>query len=121
MYTYKIRTYVDITNPRADRTVSDYITRGQQSNFNTLIQTIGLRANITWRFDPEQFDDCWVWIFEVERPDIYLKGDDSVGLLIDDLHNVPVIGNLSNIKAIYPPVFKTIGPDRNTWITSLHS
>jgi len=116
MQGYKIITTVDITRSGAERDSTDYIATGQQSNFNTLVQTIGLRANIEWDKDPINPDSYWHWLFWVERPDIFSNGESPVALLEFDLHNVPVISNLTNTIAVYPPVFRTCTQDKNTWI-----
>ena len=116
MFRYRIRTYIDITRTLFDRHISDDIIAGQMSNFNSFIQGIGLRANIVWDKDPTKHEDLWVWDFYVEQPEIFKDGEDDVALLCKDLHGIPIIGNLTNTRAIYPPVIRTLGQDLNTWI-----
>jgi hypothetical protein len=127
---YQITTLVDITKTNPHRGSTDPLTLGQQSNYNTLIQTIGLRANIDSSIDPkmdtgrlpEPFTGkgaYWTFIFEVEREQTFLKGDDPVGLLSDDLHGVPVVIGLRDTVNFKLPVFQTSGNLINTHINSV--
>jgi hypothetical protein len=127
---YQITTLVDITKTNPHRGSTDPLTLGQQSNYNTLIQTIGLRANIDSSIDPkmetgrlpEPFTGkgaYWTFIFEVEREQTFLKGDDPVGLLSDDLHGVPVVIGLRDTVNFKLPVFQTSGNLINTHIDSV--
>ncbi len=118
MFIYKIETYIDITCSNAPRDSSDWLLKGQQDNFNTLIQTIGLRTNVDWDTDPILLNDKWHWTFFVEQPDIFLLDGNPVGLLQNDLHNVPIISNLTNKKEINPAVFRTQDSKINTWISN---
>lgn len=130
MARYQIITLVDITRSQPNRDETDVIKLGQQANFNSLLQAIGLRSNIEWQRDPQHYKgrlpdpiegkaDYWVWEFEVEREDVFLKGDDSVGLLKDDLHGVPIIENLQNTNDFDPAIFQSKGNNINIWITHL--
>jgi hypothetical protein len=125
---YKIVTLVDITRSDPDRKEPNKFKVGQQANFNSLIQAIGLRANIEWSVDPRKHNGSlplplvgkavhWTWEFDVERDDVFLKDNDPVGLLLDDLHGVPIVGLLENSVDIHPLVFQTRGDNTNIWIT----
>jgi hypothetical protein len=127
---YQIITLVDITKTNPHRGSTDSLTLGQQSNYNTLIQTIGLRANIDNSIDPtittgrlsEPFvgkGAYWTFIFEVERDDIFAKDADPIGLLKDDLNNVPVVTGLKDTVNFKLPVFQTTGNLINTHIEKL--
>ena len=122
---YEITTLIDITRPNISRSESDRLKVGQQSNFNSLIQAIGLRSNVDWIKDPIVLDgrlpepfqgksNHWQWQFEVEREQVFQKGDNPVGLLIDDLHGVPVITSLTETAEIKPAAFQTKGNAINT-------
>lgn len=128
MARYKIITLIDITVSRPSRSETDRIKLGQQANFNSLIQAIGLRSNVTWIKDPEKLtgrlpDDIdgkavhWIWEFDAEREDVFLKGTDPVGLLKDDLHGVPVVDRLENSVEIAPSAFQTKNGSQNTWLS----
>lgn len=124
---YQITTLVDITRSQPDRTETDKIKIGQQANFNSLVQAIGLRSNIEWTTNPKKETGTlpdhikgkanhWTWVFDVEREDVFLRDDDPVGLLVDDLHGVPIIGNLENSVDLNPSAFQTKGQNQNTWL-----
>lgn len=127
MARYQIITLVDITRTSVDRASSDQLKISQQANFNSLVQSIGLRSNVTWNRDPERCTGRmpepadgkavhWIWEFEVEREDVFLKNGDQTGLLIEDLNNVPVIVGLTEDADLTPAAFQTINGNRNTWV-----
>jgi hypothetical protein len=127
MARYEIITLVDITRHNITRSETDKVKIGQQANFNSLIQAIGLRANIGWHSEPAMKTGTlpnpfkgkatyWTWIFETEREDEFLKDNDPVGFLMHDLHGVPIIDNLRNSADIYPAAFQTTGDNVNTTI-----
>ena len=122
---YEIVTLVDITRSAPTRADTDQLKIGQQSNFNSLIQAIGLRANVEWNRDPTAQDGRlpdpltgkakhWCWEFDVERDQVFEKDGDPVKLLIDDLHGVPIISNLTETVEIKPAAFQTKGDTVNT-------
>jgi hypothetical protein len=125
---YQIVTLVDITRTNPTRSETDQHLLGQQANFNTLLQSIGLRSNVEWTVDPTECKgilphplegkaNYWTWTFEVERDQVFTKDGDPVGLLLDDLHGVPIISQLNNSVDIDPPVFQTQGPNSNIWVS----
>ena len=114
MMEFKITTLVDITNS-GERRGPDRIAVGQQSNWDTLIQVIGLRANptpksvnkkegsITKLFGTEfkGKHTYWEFIFEIEY------GSTSVESLIDDFNLVPIVLELTETAKIIPSAFQT--------------
>lgn len=127
MARYKIITLVDITRTDPGRSEVDQLRANQQANFNSLIQAIGLRANVSWDTDPKMNTGTlpnpfngkanhWIWEFDVEREDVFLQNGDPVGLLMQDLHGVPIIADLKNTADIYPPAFQTKGNNANTTV-----
>jgi hypothetical protein len=123
MTRYTIKTTVDITRANPDRADPNPLKHAQQSNFNTLLQGIGMRANVAWSHDPTQSDEdhdtVWYWEFEVERDDVFMQDGDPVALLKKDLHGIPIIKNLNNSVDFAKPAFLTSGSDRNIWIGEL--
>jgi len=120
---YKIKTSVDITRSNVDRADPDQIRQGQQSNFNTLLQGIGMRANVEWTHNPSrsmlETDGkvaYWLWEFTVEREDVFLTDGDPVGLLKQDLHGVPIIKNLTETETFPKACFLI---DKNIWIEKI--
>tara|TARA_B100000965_G_C19589654_1_gene757325 strand:- start:2300 stop:2734 length:435 start_codon:yes stop_codon:yes gene_type:complete len=112
----QIMTVVDVTNTHANRQ-STAVDRGQQSNYNAMIQTAGLRvlpmpiscisktgdvsnlgfgANIT---DKQRY-----WIFEFEHE--YIGGIDQQSL-IEDFDLVPVVTGLKETALINNNAFRT--------------
>ncbi len=127
MSTYKIVTLVDITRTNPSRSETDKLKISQQANFNSLLQAIGLRTNIDWRQDPVMKTgrlpdplvgkaNHWIWEFDSEREDVFMKDGDSIGHLEDDLHGVPIINQLNNSEDINPAAFNTLGEHPNTWV-----
>lgn len=123
MIRYKVETTVDITRSNPDRDDMSSLRHAQQSNFNALVQGIELRALCIWEEDPimieyKDVDTKWYWSFYVERQDVFLKGDDQVGLLKDDLQSIPIIGNLNNNVKFKQNCFVTSGTDCNIWLNT---
>lgn len=127
MARYRITTLVDITRSNANRVESNLIKIGQQANFNTILQTIGLRSNVTWVTDPKMENGTlpdpfqgkatyWQWEIDCEREQIFERDGDPVGLLKDDLHCVPVVADLKNTVDIDPAIFDTKTNNFNTYI-----
>jgi hypothetical protein len=127
MARYKITTLIDITRTNPDRSETDKLKLSQQANFNSLIQAIGLRANPEWLVDPKmvigQLPDpfngkaaYWSWEFDSDRDDVFLEDNNPVGLLIKDLHGVPVIPDLANTTDITPAAFQTANGNTNTYV-----
>jgi hypothetical protein len=130
MARYQLITLVDITRTNPFRSETDQHKLKQQANFNTLLQSIGLRSNVTWITDPKECTGRlpaplegkgahWIWIFDVEREDTFLKDGDPVGLLLEDLHGVPIIDGLNNTAIVDPAAFQTYGDNVNIWVSEL--
>jgi hypothetical protein len=131
MQLYKLVSVVDITRSCPSRSETDHLKLGQQANFNSLIQAIGIRSNVEWDQDPEchtgRLPDAiegaathWVWQFSVERDFVFRLDDNPVGLLLDDLQGVPVINRLNNSVDIMPSIFQTKGTHVNVWISLIY-
>jgi hypothetical protein len=117
---YRITTLVDITRTNPTRTDTDEKKLSQQSNFNSLLQAIGMRSNVSWKKDPVKHEgrlpdpfngraSHWIWEFEVEQEQVFETEDDPVGLLKDDIDSVPIIPGLEDTVEIDPAVFWTRG------------
>ena len=127
---YQILTLVDITRTSPSRSETDKLKLAQQANFNSLLQAIGLRSNVSWVKDPvmrtgrlpDPLDGAathWHWIFDAERDEVFLKDGNSVGLLIEDLNGIPIIGNLLNSVDLEPACFLSYGDKINTWVEEI--
>ena len=99
MQRFRITTLVDITRTQVFKEYIDSLKKKQQDNFNTLHQTLEMRAIIFSEKDPEQKiidwngknELAWIWEFYIERDDIFLKDEDPAGLIKQDLEYVPFI------------------------------
>jgi hypothetical protein len=127
---YQIITLVDITRTNPTRVETDKLKLAQQANFNSLLQSIGLRSNVSWVKDPvvrsgrlpHPLDGAathWQWTFDAERDEVFLKDSDPVGLLKDDLNGIPIIANLTNSVELDPACFFTYGDKTNIWVEEI--
>jgi hypothetical protein len=107
---YRIHTTVDITSTGQYRKeVGKEQARLQQQNFDTLINTIGMRSNIEYKFPPKVIVDypekygmvgktlCNIWIFDwnVELDYVFTDNGDDVAFLKQDFKLVPYIPDLT--------------------------
>lgn len=107
---YRLYTTVDITATGQYRSEDGKEqARSQQQNFDTLINTIGMRSNIEYDYSPKVVLDfpsnyrmigsklCNIWVFDwrVEMEYMFLENDDDVALLKKDFKLVPYIPNLT--------------------------
>lgn len=111
---FRIKTLVDITetNIRRQHNKKSY----QQDNFDTVIQTIGLRVNIdnikVYTVDEpcdNQFGSDYaeiqkVWIFDFEPSAI---DSTSVGAMQEDFNQIPFIDQLDETVEFETPCFLT--------------
>ena len=134
-YHHSIYTTVDITptdvyNSDDKNNENFWLKRNQQSNFDSLCQTISLRTNIfstiveSFIVDKDQFDlfsdpklsdvfKIWHLGFSVDRFEPF---GEKHSALLEDLHLVPVIPNLTETTPIFPSYFLTVGDLKNIHI-----
>jgi hypothetical protein len=125
---YKLYTLVDITHTGQYRIEPNKEQeRYKEQNFNTVLQTLGLRSNISYRFNPQLlevggrlvgFDTdkiirVWRFDWSVEHTDLYYDGADPLGFLKQDFHLVPYISGLSEAMEQRHAVFNTADPGAN--------
>lgn len=122
MQTVKVTTLVDITNSgvnRPDR--GDETSYNQYKNWSTFLQCIGLRCIVDYEKAPKnELKDVksfgfgskykgehrvWTFIFHTDRDDVYLDKSSAIGLLLNDMHEVPIIKNLTETINIPKAVF----------------
>lgn len=135
MKRFLLHTLVDITETKIYRhQETEPMAKSQQQNFITMLQTIGLRVNPAythsptieevnlkdWSFGSEYkgFQKIWSFEFNIEyEGGLTDETGNEAGLLIRDLHFVPVITGLEETINIRLPVFDTTTSDyRNTLI-----
>ena len=134
MQRFTVHTLIDITETKKYRHAhDDSVGKYQQQNFLSLIQTIGMRANPLYIASPVILDrimsECnfghtfidtnkvWSFSFSIEYDDAFSDGVDTIGLLVKDLHFVPIIAGLDETAELVYPVFNTRSDlDRNVEI-----
>ena len=125
---YYLYTTVDITNTGQYR--SDHgaeALRWKEQNFQSVLQTLGIRANIeSYRkpevkeiagsvigFNTSDIIRVWYFEFDTERNDVYETDSSATGLLVDDFTGIPYISGLDESMDQNYDVFVTDGPARN--------
>ena len=111
----KLYTLVDITETGMHRGPDRNAVR-QQANFNSVIQSIGIRANVTPQgvkkhngfISKLNFGSAykgkqnyWEFMFTIEY------GETSLEMLKDDFNLVPVLDDLEETVALEPAIFIT--------------
>jgi hypothetical protein len=121
---YKLYTLVDITHTKRPKTD---IERWKEQNFQTVLQTLGIRANITYTqtpvvvetkgnlvgFDTHDIIRLWRFDFSTDRSDLYQLRDDAIGHLVNDFYLVPYISGLDEMMDQKYAVFNTQDPGKN--------
>ena len=125
---YKLYTLVDITHTGQFRNEpGKEADRWKEQNFNTVLQTLGIRANISYRnkptilevsgrvvgFDTDEMLKVWRFDFSTERDHLYESNSDPVGYLKEDFHLVPYINGLGEVMSQQYAVFNTQTPGNN--------
>ena len=118
---YRIYSLVDITNTGQYRNEPGReLARHQQQNFDTVTQTIGMRANIVnskppkikiakpqdYGMDGTDLTNIWIYEWGVEREDLFLNNDDDVARLKQDFEFVPYISGLTETIKYDPAIFR---------------
>ena len=136
----KIKTLLDITRPKVSRPgEGSPLEQYQYKNWITLQQCIGLRSIIMYDENPvvETIDikssgfgskykgehRVWSFTFYTDRTAAYASDDGNmIGLLLNDIHQVPMIENLTETINISKALFDLEDTQyKNTIITaSLH-
>ena len=125
---YKLYTLVDITHTGQHRTEPGKETlRWKEQNFQTVIQTLGIRSNISYTntpiasevngrlvgFDTDKIIRVWRFDFSTDREHVYELNDNPVGALIEDFTLVPYISGLDEAMTQKYAVFNPEDPGKN--------
>ena len=133
-----IYTTVDVTESgvKHKQEVMDgewHLKRNQQRNFDSLMQAMSLRTQVTvikqqlidnvilvkeFGFGKDlPYENASVWQIgiEYEHPGVFGQ---ECELLMDDIHNVPIIPGLTETCPCFPPVFLTNGWLQNTIVVT---
>ena len=125
---YTLYTTVDITNTGQYRSEpgKEHL-RWQEQNFQAVLQTIGIRANITYKHGPELLEvkgntlgfstnnviRVWRFDFRTEHDNLFEMDGDPIGTLKVDFDAVPYISGLNECMEQSHDVFVTVGPATN--------
>lgn len=121
---FRLKTLIDITETGARRTDEDKFAYKQEANFQTMLQTIGLRVNIEYKNKPRveeinisklEFGDKYkgkqrVWTFDFN---VDYEGGLNTEMLDRDFDLIPIILELTETAKIEQAVFRTTPEDRN--------
>ena len=125
---YKLYTLVDITHTGQNRNEPGReLARLKEQNFQTIVQTLGIRANIYFvqspivtevqgrlvGFDTDEVLKVWRFDFGTDRDLLYENNGDPVGFLKEDFHLVPYIAHLDEDMEQQYAVFNTQDPGKN--------
>lgn len=125
---YKLYTLVDITHTGQYRNeAGKEQQRYKEQNFNTVLQTLGLRSNIWYDRGPQMLEvggrlvgfntdeiiRVWRFDWRVEQPNVYEQHGDALSFLKQDFHLVPYISRLSEAMEQRYAVFNTENPGAN--------
>lgn len=125
---YTLYTTVDITNTGQYRSeLGRESDRWREQNFQTVLQTLGIRANIDYKTTPlvkeisghilgfktSNIIRVWQFDFSTEREQLFEKANDPIGYMIEDFDGVPYISGLDESMDQNYDVFVTDGPARN--------
>ena len=121
---FRIQTLVDITETGVRRQDNDKFAYKQEANFQTILQTIGMRVNIDSYISPSfkeinigklGFCDKYkgkqiVWTFEFV---VTFEGALNIDMLNKDFDVIPIILGLNETAKIEKALFRTTPQERN--------
>lgn len=125
---YKLYTLVDITHTNQYRNDPDKeVERWKEQNFQTVLQTLGMRGNISFAggpevlevggravgFDTDEIIRVWRFDFSTERDHLFGPPDDPVKFLLEDFHLIPYINGLDEVMEQRYAVFNVQEPGNN--------
>jgi hypothetical protein len=125
---YKLITLVDITATGQYRHEQGRQKElNQQQNFDTVLQTLGLRGNVYYTVKPTVIEatgksqgfavnktvKMWQFEWQMEIDYLFEKGGDPIHWLKHDFDLIPIIPNLDESIVLKRPMFMISGPDAN--------
>lgn len=121
---FRLQTLVDITETKTRRTDENKFAYRQEANFQTVLQTIGLRVNVLYSESPKceeitlgkiGFGDkykgkhkVWSFLFDIEY-----EGGLTIDMLNSDFDLIPIILGLNETAKLEQALFRTTPADRN--------
>jgi hypothetical protein len=116
----QIKTKIDITNTdvrHADQGSEQQL--NQYRNYTTFLQVIGIRSIFSITQHPIEKDGVWIMEIETDRDNVFVKDQDPIGLLKEDLDKVPIITGLTEKISIKQGLIRTTGSSPNTVVAFL--
>lgn len=125
---YTLYTTVDITNTGQYRAEpGKEADRWKEQNFQTVLQTLGLRSNIVFdskpsviktngsvfKFETSKIINVWSFTFSTERGYPFGTPDNPTEFLEEDFNGVPYISGLNESMEQNYSIFVTSGSARN--------
>jgi hypothetical protein len=125
---YMLYTTVDITHTGQYRNEPGKdVERWQEQNFQTVLQTIGIRSNISFvknptpaeingkiiGFNTNNIIRVWQFEFYTEQDFVFEQDGNPVGYLVEAFDAIPYISGLTESMDQNYDVFVTTGPSRN--------
>ena len=119
MQYFRIRTLVDITRTNVFKESIDFLKKKQQDNFQTLHQTLEIRAIIFTEKDPEIIEmdwsqygygvneKTWIWDIYTERDDLFLINNDPCAAMRDDVEYIPFTAHCSETADLKTTFFSS--------------
>ena len=121
---FRLQTLIDITETGVQRQGNDKFAYKQQANFQTVLQTIGLRVNLEYE-NSSSFEEIaigkmsfgdkykgkqmlWTFEFDVEYEDAL-----TLDMLNEDFDLIPIITGLNETADIQQALFRTTPKERN--------
>jgi hypothetical protein len=121
---YVLYTTIDITHTGQHRfEPGKEIAHKKEQNFQTVLQTLGMRANIFYTdspnimtvagsiigFNTNEIINVWNFNFHTEKDNLFEYNKDPVGYLKEDFDAIPYIPGLDESMEQNYPVFVTTG------------
>ena len=125
---YKLITSVDITATGQYRHEHGRQKElNQQQNFDTILQTLGLRGNVYYTVKPSVIEatgksqgfsvnkniKMWVFEWQMEIDHLFENNGDPIHWLKHDFDLIPIIPNLDESIVLKRPMFSTAGSTAN--------
>ena len=121
---FRLQTLIDITETGTRRQSQDKFAYKQEANFQTVLQTIGMRVNLEYENSPsfEQlmlkkntFSDKYIgkqmlWTFDFI---VNYEGALTLEMLKNDFDLIPIITGLTETAQPDKALFRTAGKDKN--------
>lgn len=111
---------------RAGNTIANYqdwiFARNQQRNWETIMQMVSLRAQPTLVSYPENNNNTWEFVFEVEAAGVYSATGavDNYDALLNECNGIPMIVGLKEMQPLEARLIAQ-GHSQNIWFKTVNN